>query len=181
MTRTLLPLAASLAFVAVSFAQPKDAIKSVEASFDPPKAKPGQTVTLKLTVALADGYFTYPVLQPAPEARYSVNALTFPAGGPVVFVGETVDPVGPKTKKAEDHEYLIYPGGGTWIRRAVVLPAAKPGDEKVKVRFRIMVCDDDRCFPPKSFDLEATLQVQDGPPVPVEARYKDEVEKAGKK
>src|SRR5688572_14234605 len=181
MTRTLLSLPLCLIVVGIAFAQPKDAIKKVEATFEPAQAKPGQTVTLKLTVSLADGYFTYPVLQPAPEAKYSVNALTFPTGGPVVFVGETVDPVGPKTKKAEDHEYLIYPGGGTWVRKAVVVPAAKAGDEKVKVRFRIMVCDEDRCFPPKTFDLEATLQVQDGPPVPVEARYKDEVEKGEKK
>ena len=179
MTRALLTLSACVALAGV--AQPKDAIKKVEATFEPAEAKPGQTVTLKIVVQLADGYFTYPVLQPVPEAKYSVNKVTFPAGGPVVFVGETVDPVGPKTKKAEDHEYLIYPGGGTWVRKAVVSPTAKAGEAKAKVQFRLMVCDEDRCFPPKAFDLEPALKVLDGPAVPVEAKYKDEVEKAGKK
>jgi hypothetical protein len=181
MTRTALSLVVCLAIAGVTLAQPKDAIKKIEATFEPAQAKPGQTVTLKLTVELAEGYFTYPVTQPAPEAKYSVNQITFPAGGPIVFVGETVDPVEPKVKKAEDHEYLIHPGGGTWIRKAVVRPTAASGEEKVKVKFRIMVCDEDRCFPPKAHDLEATIKIQDGPAVPVEAKYKDEVEKAGKK
>ena len=181
MTRTPLALFVCLAVVAAAFGQPKDAIKKVEASFEPAQAKPGQTVTLRLTVQLADGYHTYPVVQPTPEAKYSVNKITFPPADAVVFVGETVDPVEPKTKKSEDHEYLVYPGGGTWIRKAVVRPTARPGDTTVKVQLRLMVCDEDRCFPPKAIDLEATLKVLDGPAVPVEAKYNAEVEKAGKK
>ena len=180
MTRLLLPLFICLALAATAVGQPADAIKKIEATFEPAQAKPGQTVTLKLTVQLADGYFTYPLVQPAPEAKFSVNSVKFPTDGPVVFVGETLEPDGPKAKKAEDHEYLIYPGGGTWARPAVVRPAAKAGDAPVKVRFRVMVCDEDRCFPPKNLDLEATLKVLDAAPVPVEARYKEEVEKAGK-
>jgi Disulphide bond corrector protein DsbC len=180
MTRTLLSFSICLALAATALGQPADAIKKVEATFEPAQAKPGQTVTLKLTVQLAEGYFTYPVVQPAPEAKFSVNSIKFPADGPVIFVGETVDPDGPKMKKAEDHEYLIHPGGGTWARKAVVRPTAKAGEGTVKVRFRVMVCDEDRCFPPKNHDLEATLKVLDGPPVAVEAKYKGEVEKAGK-
>ena len=85
----------------VAFAQDKakEAIQKVEAAFEPAEAKPGQTVTLKLTVKLADGYHTYPVTQPAPEAKYSANAITFPKDGPVVFVGDTVDPVDPKVRR----------------------------------------------------------------------------------
>lgn len=181
MTRTLLTLPVCLALAGVSLAQPKDAIKKVEASFEPAEAKPGQTVTLKIVVQLADGYHTYPLVQPTPEAKYSVNKVMFPPADAIVFVGTTADPDSPKIKKGEDHEYLTYPGGGTWTRKAVVAPAAKPGDAKVKVQFRLMVCDEDRCFPPKTFDLDATLKVLDGPAGPVEAKYKDEVEKAGKK
>ena len=95
----------------------KDAIKKIEASFEPAEAKPGQTVTLKITVQLADGYHTYPVVQPAPEAKFSANKITFPSSGPVVLVGDVVDPVQPKTKKIEDYEIYVYPGGGTWIAR----------------------------------------------------------------
>ena len=181
MTRTPLCLFVCLIFAAAASGQPKDAIKKVEASFEPAQAKRGQTVSLKITVQLADGYHTYPVVQPAPEAKYSTNTIAFPTGGPIVFVGETVDPAGPKSKKAEDHEYLVYPGGGTWIRKAVVRPTGKPGEAAVKVQLRLMVCDEDRCFPPKTFDLEAMLKVLDEPAVPVEAKYKSEVEKAEKK
>jgi hypothetical protein len=159
----------------------KDAVKKVEAVFEPAEAKPGQTVTLKVVVQLADGYFTYPTVQPAPEAKYSANSLVFPKDGPLVFVGETVDPVLPKSKKIEDYEMLIYPGGGTWIRKAIVLPTAKAGASTSKVKFKLLVCDENVCFPPKTHELEASLKILDGPAVTVDAKYKDEVEKAGKK
>jgi DsbC/DsbD-like thiol-disulfide interchange protein len=182
MNRTLLALPLCLALAAPIPAQPaKDAVKKVEAVFEPAEAKPGQTVTLKIVVELADGYHTYPVVQPAAEARYSVNTIAFPNDGPVVFVGETVDPVGPKTKKGEDHEYLVYPGGGTWVRKAVVSPSAKAGPTTARVKVKLQVCDEDRCFPPKTVELEATLKVLDGPAEKVDPKYQAEVEKAGKK
>jgi len=181
MTRIPLCLFVALAFTAAAFGQPKDAITKVEAFFEPAQAKRGQTVTLKITVQLADGYHTYPVVQRTPEAKYSVNKITFPAADAVVFVGETIDPVEPKVKKGEDHEYLVYPGGGTWVRKAVVRPTGKPGEAAVKVQLRLMVCDENRCFPPKTVDLEAKLKVLDESAVPVEAKYKAEVEKAEKK
>lgn len=187
MTRMLTGLVA-LALVPAAFAQPgKDAVKKVEASFEPASAKPGQTVTLKVKVELADGYHTYPVVQPADEAKFSANKLTFPADGPVVFVGDTVDPVGPKSKKIDDpiakesYELLYYPGGGTWARKAVVLPTAKAGATTAKIKVRLLVCDADNCFPPKTIDVEATVNVLDGPAVEVEKKYQAEVEKAGKK
>lgn len=184
MKRILLCLSVCMLLPAFSLAQgskAKDAVKKVEAVFEPADAKPGQTVTLKIVVQLADGYYTYPIVQPAPEAKYSTNGVVFPKDGSIVFVGDTVDPVQPKTKKIEDYEMLIYPGGGTWIRKGVVLPTAKAGATSVKVKFKLSVCDENTCFPPKTHELEATLKVLDGPAVPVDAKYKDEVEKAGKK
>jgi hypothetical protein len=98
MRRMLLALPLCLAVVAPAPAQSaKDVVRKVEAVFEPAEAKPGQTVTLKITVQLADGYYTYPTAQPAPEAKYSTNAIVFPAGGPVVFVDQTVNPASPKT------------------------------------------------------------------------------------
>jgi hypothetical protein len=159
----------------------RDATRKVQAVFEPAEAKPGQTVTLKITVVLAEGYYTYPVVQPAAEAKYSVNAITFPKDGPLVFVGETVDPIEPKSKRVDDYELLTYPGGGTWIRRAVVLPSAKAGATTAKVKFKLLVCDENSCFPPKTHELAATLKILEGPAVAVDAKYKDEVEKAAKR
>ena len=182
MRRILLALPLCLMIAGPASAQPaKDAVKKVEAVFEPAEARPGQTVTLKITVQLADGYYTYPVAQPAPEGKYSTNSVVFPAGGPVVFVGETLDPADPKAKKVEDYELLTYPGGGTWVRKAVVAPSAKAGATSAKVKFKLLVCEEDRCFPPKTHELEAALKVLDGPPVEVESKYKAEVEKAGRK
>jgi Disulphide bond corrector protein DsbC len=159
----------------------KDAVKKVEAVFEPAEAKPGQTVTLKITVQLADGYYTYPTVQPSPEGKYSANAIVFPAGGPIVFVGETIDPVGPKAKKVEDYDLLTYPGGGTWVRKAVVAPSAKAGAASTKVKFKLLVCEEDRCFPPKTHELDVALMVLDGPAVAVDPKFKTEVDKAEKK
>jgi len=184
MSRTVFVFALSVLMPTIAFAQgtkAKDAVKKVEATFEPAQAKPGQTVTLKIVVQLAPGYHTYPVVQPSPEAKFSANKIAFSVGGPVVFVGDIVDPVQPKIKKIEDYDVSEYPGGGTWIRKAVVLPSAKAGVGTAKLKFTLLVCDADNCFPPKTIDLEATLKVLDGPAVAIEARYKDEVEKAGKK
>jgi hypothetical protein len=49
------------------------------------------------------------------------------------------------------------------------------------VKFKLLVCEEDRCFPPKTHELEATLKVLQGPAVDVEPKYKIEVEKAEKK
>ena len=35
-----------------------DSVKSVEAKIEPAEAKPGQTVTFKLTVTLEDGFYS---------------------------------------------------------------------------------------------------------------------------
>ena len=164
MIHKLLAFSVFLACASAAFGQAdkgKDAIQKVEAVFEPAEAKPGQTVTLKLTVKLAVGYHTYPIVQLAPEAKYSTNSIAFPKDGPVVFVAETMDPLGPKTKKVEDYDLLVYPGGGTWERKAVVPPTAKAGATTSKVKFKLLVCDEDACFPPKTFDLEATLKILD--------------------
>ncbi len=184
MNRIRLAVPVLLAFAALAPAESpkvKNAIKKVEAVFEPASAKPGQTVALKIIVQLADGYHTYPVVQPSPEAKYSANSIVFPKDGPVVFVGQTADPVHPKMQKIEDYELLIYPGGGTWIRNAVIPPTAKPGPGRAKVKFKLLVCDENNCFPPKTYELEAKLNVLEGPAVTVEPKYKSEVEKASKR
>src|SRR5271163_5015040 len=111
--------------LAPATAQPgiDEVIKKVEAKFEPADAKPGQTVTLKLSVQLLPGWHTYPTIQPDKGARAQANKITFPEGGPVVYVGEFEDPSGAKEKAeplASIEKLLYYPGGATWERKAVV-------------------------------------------------------------
>ncbi len=158
------------------------AVKKVEAKFEPAEAKPGQTVTLKLTVELHDGYYTYPTRQEDKAAEGMVNTLTFPDAGAVVFVGETVNPLDYLTK-AEPllgiRELRYYQKKVVYERKAVVCPTRKPGEATVAVKaLGLTVCDANNCYPARKLTPAATLTVLDAPAVPVETKYADEVRKA---
>ena len=188
--RPLLFLAATVALSAPAAAEDKKpawwdkAVKKVEASFDPAEARPGQTVTLKLTVELHDGYYTYPTRQEDKAAEGMVNKLVFPDAGSVVFVDKTVDPLDYLTK-AEPllgiRDLRYHPKKVVYERKAVVRPSQKPGEVAVKVKeFGLTVCDANNCYPARKLTPEAKLKVLDAPAVPVEAKYAEEVRKATK-
>jgi hypothetical protein len=158
------------------------AVKKVEGRFTPAEAKPGQTVTFTLTVELNEGYHTYPTVQPDKEAAGMVNILKFPAPDAVIFVGEIQDPKDYATKQEPDigiKELRDNTGVENYTRKPVVSPKASAGATTVKLdNFSLCVCDKNNCFPPKKVPVEAALKVLDGPPVPVEKAYAEEVAKA---
>ncbi len=158
------------------------AVKRVEGSFTPAEAKPGQTVTFKLTVELNEGYHTYPTVQPDKMAAGMQNVIKFPQPGTVVFVGKLQDPKDYLTKEEPDlgiREIRYHTGTVTYTRKAVVSPKAAAGAATVKLAaFTLSVCDKNNCFPPKQVPVEAALKVLDGPPVPVEKEFAAEVAKA---
>lgn len=171
---------------ALSLAAPQDwyarAVKSVEMTVTPATARPGQTVTVALTVTLNEGFHTYPTVQPDPKAKDFVNTIAFPLadGAGLIFVDSLQEPMSP-IKKAEPllgikamHE---FGGVVTYTRKAVVSPKAA-GTVTVKLsKFVLTVCDESNCFPPKTLTPEATLAVT-GAAVEIEKGYKDQVEKA---
>jgi hypothetical protein len=158
------------------------AVKKLEAKFEPAEAKPGQTVTFTLTVDLNLGYHTYPTVQPDKMAADMVNIMKFPDPGPVVFVGKVTDPKDFDVTAEPElgiKEIRINEGKVVYTRKAVVSPKASPGAATVKLAsFKLMVCDEKTCFPPKTVQVEAAFKVLDGPAVPVEKAYADEVAKA---
>lgn len=158
------------------------AVKSVSAKFEPAEAKPGQTVTFRLTVDLNDGYYTYPTAQADKAAATMTNQLKFPAPGAVVFVGAVTDPPIFDEKSEPDlgiKAYRVNPGTAVYTRKAVVSPKAAAGPVSVKLpAVRLQVCDKNNCFPPKAVPVEATLKVLDGPAVPVDPAFAAEVAKA---
>jgi hypothetical protein len=158
------------------------AVKKVEAKFEPAEAKPGQTVTFRLTVDLNDGYYTYPTSQPDKAAASMTNQLKFPEPGAVVFVGGVAEPPIYDVKSEPDlgiKEYRVHPGTAVYTRKAVVSPKAAAGPAAVKIpTFRLQVCDKNVCYPPRAVPVEAALKVLDGPPVPVDPAYAAEVTKA---
>jgi hypothetical protein len=183
----------SLAILALGFAASptfaadlptfEEIVKKAEAKFEPAKARPGQTVTIKFNVELLKGWHTYPLTQPDKGAKSQTNRLVYPTSGPIVFVGQTIDPPDAKEKSEPVlgiEQLRYYPGGGTWERKAIVVPGAQAGKLSTKIKFSLLVCDKDNCLAPKPIELEATLEVA-GDPMPVDPKYKDEVEKAQKK
>ena len=158
------------------------AVQGVDATFEPAEAKPGQTVTLKVTVRLNPGYHTYPLKQAEPGAAPYVNTIKYPAAGAVVFVGEP-ETLGVKTKadeflKLEELGYV--PGTAVYARQAVVVPTAAAGPVTVTLpSFKLSVCDKDNCYPPRTLTPTATLTVLPGPAVGVDPAYADAVKKAG--
>jgi len=146
-----------------------DIIKKIEARFVPAEARPGQKVMLKIELKLKDGWYTYPTKQPEKDFAANVNKIRFTEGGDIRFTGKITDP--PKPLVKEIPELMIklysYPGGGAWECEAVVSPDAKPGEATAKVRMVEGVVGADSIFPPKAFDLKASINVV-GTPVPSE-------------
>lgn len=184
----ILALASLFAIATVSAQLPKKptwydrAVKKLEVSFDPVEAKPGSTVTCKITIELNDGYHTYPTKQPEKAAADMTNRIKFPDPGAVIFVGTVTDPDKFETKSEPElgiRELRYYEGKVVYERKLVVSPSAKPGEVTVKLEsFTLTVCDAKNCFPSKKLTPEAKFKVLDGPAVPVDPKYIDEVKKA---
>jgi len=179
---------AILLTTAVSAQQPKKptwydkAVKKFEVTFDPVEAKPGATVTCKITIELNEGYHTYPTKQPEKAAADMTNRIKFPDPGAVIFVGTVTDPDKYETKSEPElgiRELRYYEGKVVYERKVVVSPSAKPGEVTVKLEsFTLTVCDAKNCFPSKKLTPEVKFKVLDGPAVPVDPKYIDEVKKA---
>lgn len=158
------------------------AVKSIEGKVTPAEAKPGQTVTFALTIELNEGFNTYPTVQPEKLAAGLVNVIEFPAPDALVFVGKLEDPKDFSTKEEPDlgvKALRVNAGKVTYTRKAVVSPKAPAGDVKVKLPlFSLSVCEKGKCYPAKNVPVEAAFKVLDGPAVPVEKAFADEVTKA---
>ena len=159
----------------------KEAVKKIEAHFEPAEAKPGQTVVLKLTIELSENWYTYPTIQPNEMIKSSVNEIILPNPSVVVFVEPIENPLPHIKEVPELGEAQVYPGGATWQAHAIVMPDATPGSKDVTLkRARFLVCvsrkgadgkPEDKCLPPKTVPVSATLKVLDGPAVPIERKY----------
>lgn len=142
----------------------KDAIKSVEASFEPKSATPGDTVTLTLTVELKPGYKTYPLKQPDPNVFGMVNSIELPKDVSLEFVDEFTDPKGFKSNPEPElgiKELRTYVKKVTYTQKAKLKADSESGTMKVTIpKFTLSVCSGDTCFPPIDLMPTATLEVK---------------------
>lgn len=156
------------------------AVESIEGKVEPAEARPGQTVTYKLIVKLTPGHHTYPTFQPDPSEQSSRNLIELPEPGDLIFVEPVKDPDGAHIKPGAKpgSQQLYYPEGAVWEFRAVVSPKATPGEKKVPLKqFKVLICDEQNCLPPRREKVDATVQVS-GSPVAVEEKYRAKVDEA---
>lgn len=154
-------------------------VASVELTVDPPRAKPGELVTVRLTVTPKPGFWTYPS-QP-PEGQASRNILRLPKSGDVILLPTFEDPTGAKTKPdglggVEDY----YPNAVTWEFRGIVAPTASAGPKQISLGgSKLQVCNTSNCFYSRSSDLpQAQLEVENAPAVDVPEEYQALVKSA---
>ena len=169
-------------FVLVQPPTADPAVKSVALSFDPSSARPGQTVTMSLTLTLTPDYHTYPTRQPEKSAAAFVTKLKFPDAGPVVFVGDLIDPA-KFTVTAEPElgikELRTVSGTVVFRRKLVVNPTQPAGPLTVTLpEVRLTLCTGSECLPPRVIKPSGKLTVRPGPAVAVEAKYAEAVKKA---
>jgi thiol:disulfide interchange protein DsbD len=150
-----------------------DNVAKVKVVVDPPTARPGQSVTWKLTLDLAPGWHSYPTKQSADPDSSSVTEFTFPKPDQVVFVGNVAEPP-PEVKIRLGKPQDEYEGSPVFQRKLIVSPNAKSGKFPIQVEARIVVCNENNCLPPKTIVTKAEVMV-DGQPMELDAATKAEL------
>lgn len=164
------PFAQDLGAPAATGRLPKGFAKlaTVSVEVTPAKAKWGETVTVKLTVAPkpAAHSWTYPAF-PADRDQLARNTIELPPPGDLIFIGAVTDPkVKWKEKPRADSlgldQYSDAPV--TWEFKAVVSPGAKAGVKSIPLAgVSLQVCDDRNCFPASDDQLPPVeLRVEEG-------------------
>jgi thiol:disulfide interchange protein DsbD len=143
---------------------PKDRLK-VSAVFEPAEAQRGGTATLKVTLAPAPGYHTYPTKQADPKADSFVTSIEFPDLKDFTPAKDWQEPK-PKLVDEKDLKikFGIYEEKAILENKMMVAKDATPGDKKIKIKLATQVCDEKGCIPVNE-TLEVPVTISSAPPV----------------
>lgn len=141
----------------------------VTLTVSPAKAKWGETVVVKLTIAPKPGSWTYPVF-PSQPGQTSTNLIELPEPGDVIFISRVADPpqqkweLKPRLGGREGEFDQVTFAPITWEFKAVVSPKAKAGPTTIAfTTSTLQVCDNAGCFPGTGRRLPtATLDIEEG-------------------
>ncbi|HJZ59173.1 MAG TPA: cytochrome c biogenesis protein CcdA, partial [Gemmataceae bacterium] len=139
----------------------------------PDKAKPGDTVTVELTIAPKNGGWTYPFVQP--NGSDYANKLRFPDKDPSLIYPPAKDVTDPPAHmKPDGSGDLYYPEPVTWRFQVRVAPEAQPGKVRVNLgKSRIQACNTQNCIPAGPEEMPtAELEIvadRASPPIAVNA------------
>jgi thiol:disulfide interchange protein DsbD len=168
-------LSVLLGIPGIAFAENIAGRADVTVEATPNSARRGETVVWKMTMKIRPGFHSYPLIQPpGTDDQESVTSIVPPDFGPFVFVGDPTGPLG-KIEDIDGKKIACVEDSGEWEWRFVVHPDAKPGKYKIPLRGTLPVCTGNNCLPGKVPATE--FEVLDGPPVPVDEKYKATVEK----
>ena len=141
----------------------------ITTSVEPAQAKPGETVTFKVTAKLDPGYHIYKqVEKPMP-----------PGSGPVYTTFDFFDPAGLKvegdwqvSKEPIKHKEPVWPDlpfveyyedEVTWSVKLKIPEGTEPGKKTLRCQAGFMICNEKSCSPPGQWTLpDAELTVLPG-------------------
>src|SRR5262249_18409812 len=129
-------------------------------------------VTFKMTALIIEGWHTYTSVKEDPDAPFAPTTIAFPEQPNLIAVGKLQDP-----PFKIIHDLPEVKGEAVWTRPFVVSPKATPGKVEIEISVTMAVCDANHCIPPATTKLTLPLTILPEE-VPVDAKYKDDVEKA---
>ncbi|MFQ5731491.1 MAG: protein-disulfide reductase DsbD domain-containing protein [Planctomycetaceae bacterium] len=139
------------------FGEFRNAVVQVSAELKPARVKPGDTVTLSVTLVLPPGNHTYP--QNAKSAIPTKIRVKNAAG--LQPLGDGFTPTSPPKQKVDPETketYAIFEGIVTWSRKFKVTDVKEAG-VSVDGTIRYQICTENSCKPPKTqrFQAKAAL------------------------
>jgi thiol:disulfide interchange protein len=125
----------------------------------PAHAKPGESVTLKVTAKVEHPWHIYKYAKEQPDEGPQLTTFDLfdPAG--LELKGDwtpSTPPIKKKDKQYASLEYLeFYEGEASWTHQLVVNADTEPGKKSVQVQIHFMVCNDEQCSQPVDWTLRA--------------------------
>jgi thiol:disulfide interchange protein DsbD len=130
----------------------EDVLYKKEVTFEPSEAKPGDTVTWRLSLDIAPHWHTYPTHQADPNAKSLITKFEWPKNTPLVPQGRLNEPTESKAKPdpaLEIKEYRYFEGNVTFSQSFQVAKDAATAELRFTPKITLTVCDDNSCLPVK--------------------------------
>ena len=138
----------------------------LKASVEPAEAKPGETVTYKVTASLDPGYHIYDYAKEQPDQGPSVTQFDFFDTAGLTLAGDWTSDHAPEVKPDPAFDNMpiaFFENAVTWSIPLKVPAGAPAGKRTLRCQMGFMVCDAHSCSPPGQWTLpDVVLTVAEG-------------------